>query len=101
MNLAVTTKLIVEFMEPEGEGQLKQQFEQLKMTWRQRFCLPRTLSRGLPAADVKSGRNQTSPQTGRGLHDILDCCSQNAVNPAIEVIIYPTQVQGCRCRTNL
>ncbi|GAB3030076.1 exodeoxyribonuclease VII large subunit [Bowmanella dokdonensis] len=83
-------QLIVEHMEPEGEGLLKQQFEQLKH---------RLLSEGLFDAEHKKPLPHpilrvgivTSP-TGAALHDILTVLRRR--NPAIEVILYPSQVQG-------
>lgn len=83
-------QLIVEFMEPEGEGQLKQQFEQLKMTLAAQGLFAQEHKQSLPAAVLKVGVI-TSP-TGAALHDILTVLKRR--NPAIEVIIYPTQVQG-------
>jgi exodeoxyribonuclease VII large subunit len=83
-------QLIVEFMEPEGEGQLKQQFEQLKMTLAAQGLFAQEHKQSLPAAVLKVGVI-TSP-TGAALHDILTVLKRR--NPAIEVIIYPSQVQG-------
>jgi exodeoxyribonuclease VII large subunit len=83
-------QLIVEFMEPEGEGQLKQQFEQLKIKLAAQGLFAQEHKKPLPEAVLKVGVI-TSP-TGAALHDILTVLKRR--NPAIEVVIYPTQVQG-------
>ena len=83
-------QLIVEFMEPEGEGQLKQQFEQLKVKLAAEGLFAHEHKQTLPEAVLKVGVI-TSP-TGAALHDILTVLKRR--NPAIEVVIYPTQVQG-------
>jgi exodeoxyribonuclease VII large subunit len=83
-------QLIVEFMEPEGEGQLKQQFEQLKMTLAAQGLFAQEHKKPLPEAVLKVG--VITSATGAALHDILTVLKRR--NPAIEVVIYPTQVQG-------
>ena len=83
-------QLIVEHLEPEGEGQLKRQFEELKRN---------LLAQGLFASDIKQSLPNTinrigivTSATGAALHDILTVLQRR--NPALEVVIYPTQVQG-------
>ncbi|WP_166425042.1 exodeoxyribonuclease VII large subunit [Paraglaciecola sp. 20A4] len=83
-------QLIVEHLEPEGEGQLKRQFEELKRN---------LLAQGLFASDKKQLLPKSinrigivTSSTGAALHDILTVLQRR--NPAIEVVIYPTQVQG-------
>ena len=83
-------QLIVEHLEPEGEGQLKRQFEELKRN---------LLVQGLFASDIKQSLPNTinrigivTSATGAALHDILTVLQRR--NPALEVVIYPTQVQG-------
>lgn len=83
-------QLIVEFMEPEGEGQLKQQFEQLKIKLAAEGLFAHEHKKPLPAAVLKVG--VITSATGAALHDILTVLKRR--NPAIEVVIYPTQVQG-------
>ncbi len=83
-------QLIVEHIEPEGEGRLKQQFEALKEKLLNEGLFEQSNKRPLPETVLKVGI-VTSP-TGAALHDILTVLARR--NPAIEVVIYPTQVQG-------
>ncbi|MDF2178942.1 exodeoxyribonuclease VII large subunit [Aliiglaciecola sp. CAU 1673] len=83
-------QLIVEHLEPEGEGLLKQQFEQLKQKLLAQGLFDSARKRPLPSPILKVGV-VTSP-TGAAIHDILTVLKRR--NPAIEVILYPSQVQG-------
>lgn len=83
-------QLVVEHIEPEGEGQLKQQFEQLKVKLSQQGLFAHEAKQVLPKI-VKTVGIVTSA-TGAALHDILTVLKRR--NPAIKVVIYPTQVQG-------
>lgn len=83
-------QIIVEHMEPEGEGQLKQQFEILKRKLASEGMFAQQYKKPIPETVLKVGI-VTSP-TGAALHDILTVLQRR--NPAIEVFIYPSQVQG-------
>jgi exodeoxyribonuclease VII large subunit len=83
-------QIIVEHMEPEGEGQLKQQFEILKRRLASEGIFSQEYKKTIPVTVSKVGII-TSP-TGAALHDILTVLRRR--NPAIEVVIYPSQVQG-------
>ncbi|PKH00598.1 exodeoxyribonuclease VII large subunit [Paraglaciecola sp. MB-3u-78] len=83
-------QIIVEHMEPEGEGQLKQQFEVLKRQLASEGIFAQEFKKQIPEIVLKVGI-VTSP-TGAALHDILTVLQRR--NPAIEVVIYPSQVQG-------
>ena len=83
-------QIIVEHMEPEGEGQLKQQFEILKRRLASEGIFSQEYKKTIPTTVLKVGII-TSP-TGAALHDILTVLRRR--NPAIEVVIYPSQVQG-------
>lgn len=83
-------QIIVEHMEPEGEGQLKQQFDMLKRQLASEGLFAQEYKKPIPEIVLKVGI-VTSP-TGAALHDILTVLQRR--NPAIEVIIYPSQVQG-------
>jgi exodeoxyribonuclease VII large subunit len=83
-------QIIVEHMEPEGEGQLKQQFEMLKRQLASDGIFAQEYKKPIPEVVLKVGI-VTSP-TGAALHDILTVLQRR--NPAIEVVIYPSQVQG-------
>jgi len=83
-------QIIVEHMEPEGEGQLKQQFEILKQQLSSEGIFAQEYKKPIPETVLRVGI-VTSP-TGAALHDILTVLQRR--NPAIEVFIYPSQVQG-------
>ncbi|MFD2179466.1 exodeoxyribonuclease VII large subunit [Veronia pacifica] len=83
-------QLVIESMQPEGEGRLKQQFEKLKM---------KLAAEGLFAASEKSTLPEqpkcvgiVTSKTGAALHDILQVLRRR--DPSLSVIIYPTLVQG-------
>ena len=83
-------QLIVAHMEPEGEGQLKQQFELLKRQLATEGLFAQENKQPLPEQVLTVGIVTSS--TGAALHDILKVLHRR--NPAIEAIIYPSQVQG-------
>jgi exodeoxyribonuclease VII large subunit len=83
-------QIIVEHMEPEGEGQLKQEFEMLKRRLASEGIFSQEYKNSIPETVLRVGI-VTSP-TGAALHDVLTVLQRR--NPAIEVIIYPSQVQG-------
>ncbi|AWL12695.1 Exodeoxyribonuclease VII [Saliniradius amylolyticus] len=83
-------QVIVEHLEPEGEGLLKQQFEQLKAKLQAQGLFDQARKRPLPDAIRRVG--VVTSATGAAIKDILTVLHRR--NPAIEVVIYPTQVQG-------
>jgi exodeoxyribonuclease VII large subunit len=83
-------QIIVEHMEPEGEGQLKQQFDMLKQQLASEGIFAQEYKKPIPEVVLKVG--VVTSATGAALHDILTVLQRR--NPAIEVIIYPSQVQG-------
>ncbi|MCV2885539.1 exodeoxyribonuclease VII large subunit [Aestuariibacter sp. AA17] len=83
-------QMIVEHIEPEGTGLLKQQFEALKLALSAEGLFSQHLKKLLPAHPTKIGVI-TSP-SGAALHDMLTVLNRR--NPAIEIIVYPTLVQG-------
>ncbi len=90
-------QLLIESMLPAGDGMLAQQFEALKM---------KLAAQGLFAADTKRSLPKniqrigviTSP-TGAAIRDVLHVLARR--DPSIEVIIYPTQVQGENADLNI
>jgi exodeoxyribonuclease VII large subunit len=90
-------QLIVEHMEPAGEGLLRRKFEELKQ---------RLATEGLFAADRKQELPQlprqigviTSP-TGAAIRDILQITRRRFAG--IPVVIYPVQVQGDRAKNDI
>lgn len=83
-------QLIAVSMEPEGIGQLKQAFEALKQKLLAEGLFAHEVKKALPTQINKIGV-VTSP-TGAAIHDILHVLQRR--NPSIEVIIYPSMVQG-------
>ena len=83
-------QIIVEHMEPEGEGQLKQQFDMLKRQLASEGIFAHEFKKPIPEIVLKVGIVTSS--TGAALHDILTVLQRR--NPSIEVVIYPSQVQG-------
>ncbi|UTP71633.1 exodeoxyribonuclease VII large subunit [Alteromonas sp. LMIT006] len=83
-------QIIVEYMEQDGEGLLKQQFEALKNKLMQEGLFATQTKQALPEHIRRVG--VVTSATGAALHDILTVLEQR--NPAIEVIVYPSQVQG-------
>lgn len=90
-------QLIVEMMEPAGEGLLKQQFEQLKQNLAQMGLFDQDVKRPIPVSPKRVGII-TSP-TGAAIHDILTVLQRRS--PQTEVIIYPTMVQGEHAAQNI
>nr|WP_252371499.1 exodeoxyribonuclease VII large subunit [Pseudoalteromonas phenolica] len=83
-------QLIVEHMEPAGEGQLKQQFEALKLQLAAEGLFSSTHKQPLPTQIRKVG--VVTSATGAAIKDILTVMKRRA--PQLEIIVYPTQVQG-------
>ncbi|MBL4799647.1 MAG: exodeoxyribonuclease VII large subunit [Oleispira sp.] len=83
-------QLIVDAMKPAGEGQLQQAFIQLKQKLGAEGLFNPEHKQALPT-DIKRIAVITSP-TGAAIHDILTVLNRRF--PAIEVDIYPAQVQG-------
>lgn len=83
-------QLIAVSMEPEGVGQLKQAFEALKEKLQLEGLFSHDIKQALPRHIAKIGIVTSS--TGAAVHDILHVLQRR--NPSIEVIIYPSMVQG-------
>lgn len=83
-------QLLAEFIESAGAGLLKQQFEQLKATLQAEGLFDPAQKKALPTQVQRVGVI-TSP-TGAAVRDIVTVLNRRA--PGIEVIIYPSQVQG-------
>ncbi|MGK0476001.1 MAG: exodeoxyribonuclease VII large subunit [Oleispira sp.] len=83
-------QLIVDAMKPAGEGQLQQAFIQLKQKLGAEGLFATESKQALPS-QIKRIAVITSP-TGAAIHDILTVLKRRF--PAIEVDIYPVQVQG-------
>lgn len=83
-------QIIVEHLEFDGEGALKQQYEQLKNRLQHEGLFATQTKQAIPA-NIQSVGVVTSA-TGAALHDILTVLKRR--NPMINVIVYPSQVQG-------
>ncbi len=83
-------QLIIEQMEPAGEGVLKQRFDALKKKLADEGLFDEGRKQQLPALPARIGVI-TSP-SGAAIRDILSILGRRF--PAIPVIIYPAAVQG-------
>jgi len=87
-------QLIVEHMEPAGEGLLLRQLEELKAQLQAEGLFDAAHKQALPTLPRRIGV-VTSP-TGAAIRDIVQILGRRF--PAIPVIIYPVQVQGERAQ---
>lgn len=83
-------QLIIESMQPEGNGRLQQAFEQLKIQLAAEGLFAQARKQSLPQHPQTIGI--ITSQTGAALHDILHVLARR--DPSLQVIIYPTLVQG-------
>ncbi|WP_243637459.1 exodeoxyribonuclease VII large subunit [Parashewanella curva] len=83
-------QLIIESMQPAGDGLLSQQFEALKMQLAEDGLFAADCKQPLPNNIQRIGVI-TSP-TGAAIRDVLHVLNRR--DPSLEVIIYPAQVQG-------
>lgn len=83
-------QLIIESMQPEGDGRLQQEFEKLKMQLAAEGLFAQSLKKSLPEHPTRVGI--VTSKTGAALFDILDVLKRR--DPALPVVIYPTMVQG-------
>lgn len=83
-------QLIIEHMEDAGAGLLQQKYEQLKAKLQAEGLFDAEQKQALPESIKKVGVI-TSP-TGAAVRDILAVLNRR--DPSIEVIIYPSSVQG-------
>ena len=90
-------QLVVEHMEPAGAGALRQRFEALKAKLAAEGLFDPERKRPLPRVPQRIGVI-TSP-TGAALRDVLIALRRRF--PAVEVLIYPTSVQGEKAATEI
>ncbi|ELI5381734.1 exodeoxyribonuclease VII large subunit [Vibrio parahaemolyticus] len=83
-------QLIIESMQPEGDGRLQQEFEELKMKLAAGGLFAQTNKLPLPEHPKRVGI--ITSKTGAALYDILDVLKRR--DPSLPVVIYPTMVQG-------
>ncbi|WP_420837109.1 exodeoxyribonuclease VII large subunit [Aliidiomarina soli] len=90
-------QLIVEHMEDAGAGLLQQQFEQLKAKLQSEGLFDPASKKALPT-DIRRIGVVTSA-SGAALHDVLSVLKRR--DASVEVIVYPSQVQGSQAAENL
>jgi len=90
-------QLLADFIEPAGDGLLRQQYEQLKAKLAAEGLFAPERKKPLPQNAQKIGVI-TSP-TGAAIRDILTVLQRRA--PGIEVVIYPSLVQGAQAAGDL
>lgn len=90
-------QLLVDFIEPAGDGLLRQQYEQLKAKLASEGLFAPERKKPLPSSIRRVGVI-TSP-TGAAVRDIVTVLNRRA--PAIEIIIYPALVQGMQAPQDL
>ncbi|RTZ15304.1 exodeoxyribonuclease VII large subunit [Vibrio aquaticus] len=83
-------QLIIESMQPEGDGRLQQQFDELKMKLAGEGLFAQTNKKSLPEHPKCVG--VITSKTGAALYDILDVLKRR--DPSLPVVVYPTMVQG-------
>ena len=83
-------QIIVESMQPAGEGLLQQKYEQLKAKLQAEGLFDQQHKKPLPSPAHCVG--VITSKTGAALHDILHVLKRR--DPSLPVIIYPTAVQG-------
>lgn len=83
-------QIIVESMQPAGEGLLQQKYEQLKTKLQAEGLFDQQYKQPLPSPAHCVG--VITSKTGAALHDILNVLKRR--DPSLPVIIYPTAVQG-------
>lgn len=83
-------QLILESMMPAGDGMLAQQYEALKMKLAAEGLFSAETKRPIPSNIQKIG--VITSATGAALKDVLHVLARR--DPSIEVVVYPTQVQG-------
>ena len=83
-------QLILESMLPAGDGLLAQQYEALKMKLAAEGLFANETKRALPNNIRRIG--VITSHTGAAIRDVLNVLQRR--DPSLEVVIYPSQVQG-------
>jgi exodeoxyribonuclease VII large subunit len=90
-------QLLLESMMPAGDGLLAQEFEALKMKLAAEGLFASETKRPLPASIQRIGIITSA--TGAALRDVLHVLQRR--DASIEVVVYPTQVQGSNASDNI
>lgn len=83
-------QVIIESMQPAGDGLLQQQFEQLKMALAAQGLFAQEHKKTIPPFVKRVGIITSS--SGAALQDILQILQRR--DPSLHIVIYPTLVQG-------
>ncbi|TKB51562.1 exodeoxyribonuclease VII large subunit [Ferrimonas sediminicola] len=83
-------QLLVDSMQPAGDGLLQQQFEELKLRLAAEGLFASAAKQPLP--DPITTLGIITSASGAAIHDVLTVLKRR--NPALKVILYPSQVQG-------
>lgn len=83
-------QVLIESMQPAGDGLLQQKFEQLKMKLAGEGLFAQEHKKALPTFVKRVGIVTSS--SGAALQDILHILNRR--DPSLQVVIYPTMVQG-------
>ncbi|MFU8783482.1 exodeoxyribonuclease VII large subunit [Aliidiomarina sp.] len=90
-------QLIIDSMEPAGEGLLQQQFDALKAKLHNEGLFASERKQPLPTP-IRTLGVITSP-TGAAIRDVLSVLQRR--DPQLRVIVYPTQVQGAQAAAQI
>ena len=90
-------QLVVEHLEPDGAGQLKQAFEALKAKLHQAGLFAPEKKQPLPHTIRRIGI--ITSLSGAALHDALTVLQRRS--PTTQVVVYPSMVQGDSAHTQL
>ena len=90
-------QLYVDDLQPDGAGSLAMRFEQLKRKLAAEGLFDEARKRPLPSMPKRIGVI-TSP-SGAAVHDIINVLSRRF--PAVEMILYPSEVQGAQAPAQL
>jgi exodeoxyribonuclease VII large subunit len=90
-------QLVVDHMEPAGEGQLRQAIERLKNKLEKEGLFDTALKKDIPAMPASVGIVTSS--TGAALRDVLHVFNRRF--PAIQINVYPVPVQGENAATEI
>ena len=83
-------QMIVDYVEPAGEGALRRRFEQLKLELERQGLFDPAIKRALPTMPKRIGVVTSS--TGAAVHDILTTLERRFATA--EVLVLPVAVQG-------
>ena len=82
--------MIVDYVEPAGEGELRRRYEQLKVELERQGLFDPAIKRALPTMPKRIGVVTSS--TGAAVHDILTTLARRFATA--EVLVLPVAVQG-------